>query len=55
MLPGQRALYDAAAIFWSEMLSCFNYALHEVLKVKGHKKHPSGRVMTHYWGEDITA
>lgn len=39
-----------ASAFWSEMLGCFNYALHEVLDVRNVKKHPSGRVIGHYWG-----
>eukprot|EP00966_Prymnesium_polylepis_P228761 5293922-Prymnesium_polylepis.1 len=45
----QKEQYDAAANFWSELLDCIEYA-RNVLRVKAQKGHPSGRIMTHYWG-----
>ena len=53
----QRAMYDAASKFWSEMFGCFQHAL-DVLNVKNHhaktrgNPHPSSRCMSHYWGCD---
>ena len=51
----QKKMYDAAAQFWSEMHGCFTTALNMLHVGKGFDrykgmKHPSARVMTHYWG-----
>lgn len=50
LTPKQQKMYDDAAKFWSELLGCMLYAKDDVLRTKSQKKHPSGRVMTHYWG-----
>ena len=42
-------MYDAAAVFWSELLDCIDYAKN-LLKIKSQKGHPSSKIMTHYWG-----
>ena len=55
LTPRQTDMYDAASAFWTELHGCFATAL-QILNIKNHpykrkdNPHPSGRVMTHYWG-----
>ena len=44
----QRGMYDGAALFWKEMLSCFHYARQALDFTR--KGHPEAQLMTQFWG-----